>query len=1221
VNKSLLEKIKGELHQRILFIDGAMGTMIQNLRLNEAQYRGTLLANHSKDVKGNNDILCLTYPEAVKNIHRQYLEAGANIIMTNTFNSTRIAQKEYGTEAHVDDLNRAGARLVKEAIAEYKLKNPDAIAYCAGSLGPTNVTLSMSPNVTDPGFRIVHFDDLAQDYYQQAKALIEGGADILLPETIFDTLNAKAALYGIQTLFEDMGRELPIMISVTITDNSGRTLSGQTLDAFWTSVRHVKPLSIGINCALGAKEMRPYVERLGRRADCFISCHPNAGLPNPLAPTGYDETPEMTSHLIASMAKDGLVNFVGGCCGTTPDHIRSIVNKTKPFAPRKIPVLPKATHLSGLEELIISNTGLRTFLMVGERTNVMGSPKFAKLIKENKFSEALDIARNQVENGANIIDICFDESMLDGKSCMQKFLRLVASEPDLSRVPIMIDSSKWEVLLEGLKNIQGKGIVNSISLKEGETEFLRQAKEIKKLGAAVVVMAFDENGQAADAVDKVRIAERAYRLLVGQVGMDANDIIFDCNILTVATGMKEHDHYAKAFIEAVREIKSRCPGVLTSGGVSNVSFSFRGNNRVREAMHSVFLYHAIRSGLDMGIVNAGMLEVYEQIPADLLEKVEDVILNRHAHATENLILYAQQLTQTSGMPKDQKKDDEWRSLSVEERIETALVKGINTFIAQDTLEALQKYSTPLQVIEGPLMSGMKVVGELFGLGKMFLPQVVKSARVMKESVAVLQPFMESSKGQVKKQGTIVLATVKGDVHDIGKNIVGVVLACNGYEVIDLGVMVPCEKIVAAVKEHRADAIGLSGLITPSLDEMIFNSREFTRLGFDLPLLIGGATTSTAHTAIKIAPEYQGPIIRVGDASLVVEVLGSIFNAEKKTPYLQGIKAQYQKIRDYHASKKDDRELISIAEAREKAPEVPETHMAPPKYIGVKEIPVNMQEVVALIDWSPFFWAWELKGTYPKILEHPEQGEAAKKVFQEGQDLLNKIIHNRSFSPRAVIGIWRAQRDGDDVTLLDDKMIPQGTLHFLRQQYSQDASYRSLSDFIGKNKGADYIGAFCATMGRNVEKLSLEFKEKNDEYNAIMTKALGDRLVEALTEWLHLKVRKDLWGYGHNENFSLEEMLKDRYQGIRPAPGYPSCPDHTEKMTLWRMMKVKEIIGVELTENFAMNPASSVSGLYFAHPDSRYFTLGPINNDQVEDYCRRKGWSIEEGKRWLAPNLK
>jgi 5-methyltetrahydrofolate--homocysteine methyltransferase len=1220
--------LKQLLDERIVFLDGAMGTMIQRHKLDERSFRGVRFKDHPKDLKGNSDLLNLTRPEVISDIHRQYLEAGADIIETNTFTSTRISQADYDLEHIAYGLNFSGAQIARAAVDEFMKENPGRQCFVAGALGPTNKTASMSPDVNNPAFRTVTFQELAEAYYEQVRGLVDGGADILLCETTFDTLNLKAAIFAIEKFFDEHPWRLPVMLSVTITDASGRTLSGQTVEAFWYSVMHAKPLSVGINCALGAKEMRPYIEELSKLADCYISCYPNAGLPNPLSDTGYDETPEVTSHFLEDFAKSGFLNIVGGCCGTTPEHIRAIVQKIERIPPRKVPKISLATRLSGLEPLKIEGDRA-PFIMVGERTNVTGSPQFAKLIKAGDFDGALAIARQQVENGANIIDVNFDEALLDGEACMTRFLNLIASEPDIARVPIMIDSSKWSVIEAGLRCVQGKSIVNSISLKEGEEKFLEHARLIMRYGAAAIVMAFDEQGQAASKADKVRICQRAYKLLTEKAGMDPTDIIFDPNVLTVATGIEEHDNYAVDFIEAIKEIKATCPGVRTSGGISNISFSFRGNNVVREVMHSAFLYHAINAGLDMGIVNAGMLAVYEDIDKELLELVEDVLLNRRPDATERLIEYAEKIKNTERTKV--KDENQWRKGPVEERLIHALVNGITDYIDGDTEEARQKYEKPLDVIEGPLMEGMKVVGDLFGAGKMFLPQVVKSARVMKKAVAYLEPFMEAEKAKAenaRNQGKFVIATVKGDVHDIGKNIVSVVLACNNYDVIDLGVMVPCEKILNTAREVKADIIGLSGLITPSLDEMVYNAAEMERQGFKIPLLIGGATTSKAHTSIKIAPQYSGVVEHVRDASLVVGVCSSLLNPEKVDKYMAEIRAEQEKQRQRYAAGKKQRSFVSIEEARANRFKTDWNNIRidTPGKLGVQVFnDIPLEEIVPFIDWSPLFWAWELKGVYPKIFEHKDYGPQARELFQDAQKLLKEIITNRRFRARAVIALWPANSVGDDVELYTDESRRDvlGTFHFLRQQKEkeEDGTYYCLSDFVAPRESGrkDYIGGFAVTAGDEVEEFAETFKAKNDDYSAIMVKVLGDRFAEALAEMMHKRVRI-IWGYGEDEDLSYEDFIKEKYRGIRPAPGYPACPDHTEKSLLWSLLEAETNTGIFLTETFAMNPPSSVSGWYFAHPDSKYFHVGQIDRDQVEDYARRKNMTVEEAEKWLQPNL-
>jgi len=1211
-NKVLVE-LEERLKKEILFLDGAMGTVIQLYKLKEEDFRKGFFENHPKDLKGNNDLLVLTRPDLIKEIHWSYLEAGADIIETNTFSSTSIAQLDYGLESYADQLNLAAAKIAKEVALDFMQKNPSRRVYVAGALGPTNRTASLSPDVNNPGYRAITFDELVLAYYNQAKFLIQGGADLLLPETTFDTLNLKAALFAIEKLQEELNEKLPLMISVTITDASGRTLSGQTVEAFWNSVRHAKPLSVGINCALGAKEMGPFLRDLARVSDCFISCYPNAGLPNPLSLTGYDETPESIAFELNKFAKDGILNMVGGCCGTTPSHIKAIVKEIRAASPHKPSLVEPRLRLSGLEPLNLMSQGERSFILVGERTNVTGSPHFSKFIKNGQLNEALTIARQQVENGANIIDINFDEGLIDGKKMMREFLNLLAAEPDISRIPIMIDSSKWEIIEEGLKCVQGKVVINSISLKEGEDTFLKQARLAKKYGAAVVVMAFDEQGQAASLTEKVRICHRAYKLLIDKIDFDPSDIIFDSNILTVATGIEEHNSYAKAFIDALLELKKICPLAYTIGGVSNLSFSFRGNNKVREAMHSVFLYHAIGAGLDMGIVNAGMLEVYEKIDLELRQKVEDVILNKSEAASEVLLELAEKIRQQSEYDKNNKTGNiqkvvvqDWRSDSLENRMTHSLVKGIDQFIELDTEEARIKCGTPLKVIEGPLMDAMKVVGELFGSGKMFLPQVVKSARVMKKAVAYLDPFMKSqlnnenatAKSEAKAQGKILLATVKGDVHDIGKNIVGVVLACNGYKVIDMGVMVSFDKIFKKAKEENVDIIGFSGLITPSLDEMIYNLQELQREGYKNPILIGGATTSKVHTSVKLDPHYDGAVVHVVDASLAAGVCTRLLSAGG-AQYVQEIKKESVLIRESYLKNSSQLKISSLEHARARSykSDWEKVDIAVPDKMGVFEIQSTLAEIVKYIDWSPFFWAWELKGAYPRIFEHPKYGEEAKKLFADAEVMLAKIIKENLFKPRALVGIFNANSENESVEVFDPRtQEPLETFEFLRQKaenvVNNDTHY-CLADFILPKTitdRKDYLGFFVATSGGEVEIIAKKYETENDDYNSILTKALGDRIAEALTELTHKKVR-ELFGFGKSENLSTEDLIKENYRGIRPAPGYPSCPVHEDKMKIWKLMDVENKIGVKLTENYAMTPASSVSGYYFNHPQSKYFHVG------------------------------
>jgi 5-methyltetrahydrofolate--homocysteine methyltransferase len=1192
---SLLIELENTLKQRLLFLDGAMGTMVQLFKLQEADYRGERFKNFDRDLKGNNDLLVLTKPEVIYKIHRQYLEAGADIIETNTFNGTRIAQSDYGLEELVYELNVEAAKLAKKACLDHE-KETGKRCYVAGAIGPTNRTASLSPDVNDPGYRAVTYDELKVNYKEQVLGLLEGGVDILLPETTFDTLNLKAALFAVSEVEEELGQKLPLMISVTITDLSGRTLSGQTVEAFWNSVRHSKPLSVGINCALGAKEMHPYIRELARVSDCFISCYPNAGLPNPLSPTGYDQTPESLAFQLSNMADEGILNIIGGCCGTTPAHIAKIVEQLQPRKPVARPKpLAQGMKLSGLEPFNLTWEGVRNFVMIGERTNVTGSPKFAKLIKEDKYDEALTVARVQVETGANILDINFDEGMIDGPKSMVRFLNLLAAEPDVARVPFMVDSSKWEVLEAGLKCLQGKPVVNSISLKEGEAEFLRQARLIQRYGAAVVVMAFDEQGQAATKEDKIRICERAYDLLVNKAGFDPVDIIFDANILTIATGMEEHNGYSVDFIEAVSEIKKRCPGVYTSGGVSNLSFSFRGNNKVREAMHSVFLYHAVQAGLDMGIVNASMLEVYQEIEPSLRKLVEDVVLNKHAHAADELLKVAEQFRGEKGAEKVQAED--WRSLPLQERITHSLVKGIDTHIAIDTEEARLAFGRPLNVIEGPLMEGMKVVGALFGEGKMFLPQVVKSARVMKKAVAYLDPFMEqekNSKTGLQKQGTYVIATVKGDVHDIGKNIVAVVLACNGYKVVDLGVMTPVQKILEAIKEHNADLVGLSGLITPSLEEMIFNLDEFQRAGLKIPVMIGGATTSKVHTAVKLDSHYEGSVVHVGDASLVVEACSKLLSPNTRDAFAVEIKQKNKDLREHYLKTQTASESLTLPEARLKKAKIDwnTIEIPMPSRKGVFEIPVSLEEVSTYIDWSPFFWAWELKGTFPQILKNEKYGVEATKLYEDAQELVRKIIREQRWQPKTLVGIFSAKSREDEVLVYDEAGALLKTLRFDRQTRKKVANndvYYALSDFIAPVDcpRPDHIGFFAVTSGEEVDQMAKEYEKQHDDYNSILVKAVGDRFAEALAEYCHKQVREI---FGIREDLTREDLIKEKYQGIRPAPGYPACPDHSEKRKIWDLLEAEKRTGITLTESFAMNPPASVSGYYFMSPAARYFAI-------------------------------
>jgi 5-methyltetrahydrofolate--homocysteine methyltransferase len=1228
-----MSSVEDALHEllcgRIAILDGAMGTMIQRYKLEEAAYRGKRFRDWGRDLKGNNDLLVLTQPEIVREIHSQYVAAGADIIETNTFSGTTIAQSDYGMGELVPEINQAAARVARAAADECK----DRRVFVAGAIGPLNRTLSISRDVNDPGKREVTFAEVANAYRQQVEHLIEGGVDILLVETIFDTLNAKAALFAIADYFDATGRRVPVMVSGTITDLSGRTLTGQTVEAFLNSVSHFPLLSIGLNCALGPAEMRPYIEELSTKAPYFVSAYPNAGLPDPLSPTGFPETPETLAPQLQDWAKRGWLNILGGCCGTTPDHIRAAAESVRGLAPRRIPERARTLRLSGLEAF--TARAEIPFINIGERTNVTGSPRFAKLILAGNYDEGLAVARQQVEAGAQLIDVNMDEGMLDGVEAMTRFLNLIASEPDISRVPVMIDSSKWTVIEAGLRCIQGKGIVNSISLKAGEEEFKRQASLVHRYGAAVIVMAFDERGQADTYVRKIEICERAYRILTEEVGFPAEDIIFDPNILTVATGIEEHNDYAKAFIDATRWIKEHLPHARVSGGISNISFSFRGNNPIREAMHSAFLLHAIEAGLDMGIVNAGQLGVYEDIPKDLLELLEDVLFNRRPDATERLVDHAEKIKQGRsagpGSAKAEREDAAWRQSTVAERLKHALVKGIVDYIDQDTEEALNEYRKPLAVIEGPLMDGMKVVGDLFGAGKMFLPQVVKSARVMKRSVAWLTPLMDRERAAnpgTRSQGRIVIATVKGDVHDIGKNIVGVVLACNNYEVIDLGVMVPCEKILQAAREQECDLIGLSGLITPSLDEMIHVAKEMQRADFAVPLLIGGATTSKAHTALKIQPHYEHGVIHVVDASRSVNVVNSLLNTERKKDYLAEINAEYQGLRMEYAGRSTTREILSFEEAKTNAfvCDWQAVDIPVPAPLGVTEFDdFPLEELVEYIDWSPFFHAWELRGRFPAIFNDPVVGVEARTLYDDARRLLDDLVGNRRFHARGVLGFWAANRIGEDIQLYSDPRatVPLDILHALRQQMKKPAGQAnySLADFVAPRESGriDHVGAFAVTAGEEVHEVAADYERRHDDYLSIMTKALGDRFAEAFAECLHQKARQ-FWGFGKTEQLSKEDLIREKYRGVRPAPGYPAQPDHTEKLTIWRLLEVERRTGIVLTESLAMYPASSVSGIYFAHPEAKYFGVGKIGRDQVHDYAARKGLSIVEAERWLQPIL-
>ena len=1219
-----LTALRNALQQRILILDGGMGTMIQSYKLEEADYRGERFADWPSDVKGNNDLLQLTQTDALSAIQKAYLDAGADIIETNTFNATRISQADYGMQALSYELNVAGARIARQVCDAKTAETPDRPRFVAGVLGPTSRTCSISPDVNDPGYRNVTFDELVENYIESTRGLIEGGADLILIETIFDTLNAKAAIFAVQQVFEEDGIELPIMISGTITDASGRTLSGQTTEAFWNSVRHAKPISIGLNCALGAKDLRPYLEELSNKANTFVSAHPNAGLPNEFGE--YDETPEEMAAVIDDFARAGFLNIVGGCCGSTPAHIRAIAETVAKYPPRQIPEIAPACRLSGLEPFTIDRQSL--FVNVGERTNITGSAKFARLIREENYTEALEVALQQVEAGAQVIDINMDEGMLDSKAAMVRFLNLIASEPDISRVPIMIDSSKWEVIEAGLKCIQGKGIVNSISMKEGVEQFKQHARLCKRYGAAVVVMAFDEKGQADTEARKTEICQRSYDILVNEVGFPPEDIIFDPNIFAVATGIEEHNNYAVDFINACAYIRDNLPYALSSGGVSNVSFSFRGNNPVREAIHSVFLYYAIRNGLSMGIVNAGQLEIYDEIPPLLRDRVEDVVLNRTAEATEALLAIADQF-KGDGSVKEAE-NEEWRSWPVEKRLEHSLVKGITTWIVEDTELARQACARPIEVIEGPLMAGMNVVGDLFGSGKMFLPQVVKSARVMKQAVAHLIPFIEEEKGDTPEaKGKILMATVKGDVHDIGKNIVGVVLGCNGYDVVDLGVMVPAEKILQTAIDEKCDIIGLSGLITPSLDEMVHVAREMQRRDFHLPLMIGGATTSKAHTAVKIEPHYQNDaVVYVTDASRAVGVATSLLSKELKSGYVQQVREDYAVVRERTANRSARTEYLSYQQALDNRLQLDWNDYTPPapRVHGVQLLDnIDLRTLAEYIDWTPFFIAWDLAGKYPRILQDDVVGEAATSLFNDAQALLEKIIREKRLTARALFGFWPAnQVDGDDIQLRDEQGAPLARLHHLRQQNIKPDGKPNLSlaDFVApENSGkTDYVGGFITTAGIGAEEMAREYEAKGDDYNAIMVKALADRLAEACAEWLHEQVRKTYWGYADDEKLANDDLIREKYRGIRPAPGYPACPDHTEKATLFSLLDPQQQCGVSLTEHFAMYPAASVSGWYFSHPQSQYFAVGKIGRDQVERYSQRKQQELDGVERWLAPNL-
>ena len=1245
------EPLAALLQSRILVLDGAMGTMVQRHTFSEEEYRGERFADWPSDLKGNNDLLSLTQSAAISDIHRAYLNAGSDLVETNTFNAQKISLADYGMESLAYELNLESARLARAACDEVTAADPSRPRYVAGAIGPTNRTASISPDVNDPGARNVTYLELVDAYLEQANGLVDGGADLLLIETIFDTLNAKAAIFAVETLFEERGRRWPVMISGTITDASGRTLSGQVTEAFWNSVRHAKPLLIGLNCALGAAEMRPYLAEISRIADCFVSCYPNAGLPNAFGE--YDEAPDQTAAIIKEFAESGLINLLGGCCGTTPDHIAAMASSVDGAPPRIVPERDPALRLSGLEPLNIIGESL--FVNVGERTNITGSAKFRNLIRDGDYNAALTVARQQVENGAQIIDVNMDEGMIDGVAAMDRFVKLIASEPDISRVPIMVDSSKFEVIEAGLQCVQGKPIVNSISMKEGEDKFRAHARLCRKYGAAIVVMAFDEDGQADNLERRQQICERAYRILVDEVGFPAEDIIFDPNIFAVATGIEEHANYGVDFIEGTRWVKQNLPGALVSGGVSNVSFSFRGNNAVREAIHAVFLYHAIAAGMDMGIVNAGALVVYDQVDPRLRERIEDVILNRRSDAAERLLEIA---TEFAGAGKKiEAANDEWRQLPVDERITHALVKGIDSYAETDTeeLRALieGRGGQPIEVIEGPLMAGMNVVGDLFGAGKMFLPQVVKSARVMKKAVAYLIPFIEAGKSPEdagRSNGTVIMATVKGDVHDIGKNIVGVVLQCNNYDVIDLGVMVPAQKILDAAKEHGADVIGLSGLITPSLDEMVNFASEMERQGFEIPLIIGGATTSRAHTAVKVDQKYHGPVIWVKDASRSVPVVAALLSDDQRPKLLADVAADYNSLRERYAARSDAKVMLPIEKARENRTPIDWTGYHPPRprllarqapdvhYQGERRQTSATQfvktfrdyplaELRPYIDWQPFFNAWEMKGKFPDILNNPASGETARRLWEDAQIMLDRMIDERWVRASGVFGLFPASMvNDDDIEVYTDehRTTVLATLNQVRQQseHRPGVPHRSLADFVApKETGLhDYVGAFAVTAGLGIGDKIVEFKAALDDYSAILLESLADRLAEAFAERLHERVRTEFWAYQPDEDLDNDSLIQEKYSGIRPAPGYPACPEHTEKQTIWELLDVEENTGIELTESMAMWPGAAVSGLYFSHPQSQYFVVGQIGRDQVEDYAKRKGWTVAEAERWLSPNL-
>ncbi|HEY9186275.1 MAG TPA: methionine synthase [Ignavibacteria bacterium] len=1213
------------LDKRIMVLDGAMGTMIQKYKLTEKEFRGKIFSEHSRELKGFNDVLSITQPDVIYEIHKQYLEADADIIETNTFNSTSISMSDYGLEKFAYQINYNSARLAKKAVKDFIKNKSDVLKFVAGSIGPTNKTASLSPKVEDPAFRSVTFDDLVNSYTEQVEGLLDGGVDILLVETIFDTLNAKAAFFAIENVFEKRKISVPIMISVTISDSSGRTLSGQTLEAFVISVSHVNSLSIGLNCSTGAKDMLPALKRLSKITDKYVSAYPNAGFPNQFGE--YEETPEIMAEQIREFLELGLINIVGGCCGTTPEHIKYFSELVRNYEPRKITELPRLTRISGLEPLVFTSD--LNFVNIGERTNVAGSKKFARLIKENKFEDALSVAREQVEGGAQIIDICMDDAMINGEEAMRKFLNMIASEPEISKLPIMIDSSKWSIIETGLKCTQGKSIVNSISLKEGEEVFKKHARLVKKYGAATIVMAFDEIGQADTFERKIEICKRAYKILTEEVSFPPEDIIFDPNILAIATGIEEHNNYALNYIKATRWIKENLPYCKVSGGVSNLSFAFRGNDKVREAIHSAFLYHAINAGMDMGIVNPSQLEVYENIPKDLLNLVEDVILNRRKDAVESLLAYTDSIK--AEQTKIEKKESDWRHNTIEERLKYSLLKGIDEYLEEDITAALEHYEKALNIIEGPLMDGMNYVGELFGEGKMFLPQVVKSARVMKKAVSFLMPYIEKENvsGKSNKAGKVLLATVKGDVHDIGKNIVGVVLGCNNYEIIDLGVMTPTEKIIKIATREKVDIIGLSGLITPSLEEMINVAQEMERNNLKIPLLIGGATTSELHTAVKIAPNCNFPVIHVKDASKSVNVVASLLSLDNREEYILKKKSEYEKIRNNYLVNVSKRNYISISKARENkfSTDWDEVKINIPNFLGLKVfIDLDLREVAKYIDWTFFFYAWKISGRYPDIFDDPKKGKEAKKLYDDAIELLNSIINNRLLTSRAIIGIFPANSIGDDIEIYSYENSNEvvTTFHFLRNQEEKKDNSKNLclSDFIAPKEigKKDYIGMFCISSGFGIDNLVKYFTNINDDYNSIMSKILADRLAEATLEMIHLKVRKQFWGYSKNEELEVSDLLKSKYQGIRPAFGYPSMPDHSEKKILFDLLNVEKLIGVKLTENFAMYPASSISGFFISHPKSSYFNVEKISEDQLIDYARRKDISKYEAEKWLSQNL-